>query len=277
MAPAESNKAKIAKRVIEVLEFFDEEHPQATVMDIVRRFDRPQSSTSELLSSLVDLGVLYKDPCSRSYSPTPRAAMLGSGVQPAIVRDGRLTGIVDRLSAQTGLAIAVFGLVGLKVQIYSWRAGKRPLRTSRSDGFSGGQHEHLSDSAAGWLLLSTVPQPRRDGMVRRLNAEAAPERKFCFSEMAARVQRCRDHGYAIGVAGFGSHAETAAVLLPGLPETQPLAIGFVYEPSEQIDRWKLLQSLTAALARCMEDGTQEPASVQPLFEDRNTKREIKHG
>ena len=54
MALAESNKAKIAKRVIEVLEFFDEEHPQATVMDIVRRFDRPQSSTSELLSTLVD-------------------------------------------------------------------------------------------------------------------------------------------------------------------------------------------------------------------------------
>ena len=76
MAQVESNKAKIAKRVIEVLEFFDEDHPQATVMDIVRRFDRPQSSTSELLSSLVDLGLLHKDPCSRSYSPTPRAAML---------------------------------------------------------------------------------------------------------------------------------------------------------------------------------------------------------
>jgi hypothetical protein len=65
----ESNKAKIARRVIEVLEFFDEAHPRATVMDIVRRFNRPQSSTSELLSSLVDLGLLYKDPYSRSYTP----------------------------------------------------------------------------------------------------------------------------------------------------------------------------------------------------------------
>ncbi|WP_235209885.1 helix-turn-helix domain-containing protein [Sphingobium sp. Ant17] len=116
MAQLESNKAKIAKRVIEVLEFFDEDHPHATVMDIVRRFDRPQSSTSELLSSLVDLGLLHKDPCSRSYSPTPRAAMLGAAVQPKLVRDGVLTGLIDRLSAQTCLGVAVFGMVGLKAR-----------------------------------------------------------------------------------------------------------------------------------------------------------------
>ena len=277
MAPAESNKAKIARRVIEVLEFFDEEHPQATVMDIVRRFDRPQSSTSELLSSLVDLGVLYKDPVSRSYSPTPRAAMLGSGVQPAIVRDGRLTAMIDRLSAQTGLGIGVFGVVGLKAQVYASRAGKRPVRSVRVAGFCGGQQEHLSDCAAGWLLLSTVPQPRRDGMLRRLNAEAAAERKFCFGDMANRIQQARDAGHAIGQAGFGSQAEVTAMLLPGLPETQPLAVGLVYEPSDQIDRPRLLQSLAAALTRCMNDETPEPASVQPLFDGWSNKREMKHG
>jgi len=129
MAQIESNKAKIAKRVIEVLEFFDEDHPQATVMDIVRRFDRPQSSTSELLSSLVDLGLLHKDPCSRSYSPTPRAAMLGAAVQPKLVRDGVLTGLIDRLSAQTGLGVAVFGMVGNGVrQWMRHRAGQGAVR-----------------------------------------------------------------------------------------------------------------------------------------------------
>ena len=78
MPAQESNKAKIAKRVIEVLDFFDDSHPTATVMDIVRRYDRPQSSTSELLSTLVELGILYKDNASRSYTLTPRAAILGT-------------------------------------------------------------------------------------------------------------------------------------------------------------------------------------------------------
>ena len=264
MASVESNKAKIAKRVIEVLEFFDEEHPEATVMDIVRRFNRPQSSTSELLSSLVELGLLYKNPCSRSYAPTPRAAMLGAAVQSGLVRDGRLSGLVDRLSAQTGLAVAVFGMVGLKVQIFNWRAGKCELRTAGPVGFSGGQHEYLSDSAVGWLLLSTVVAARREGIIRRLNAEARVERKFSTVEMVARVQQCRDNRHASGIAGFGSIADVAAVLLPGQPEHQPLAIGLVYEPSSQIEPLVLLQTLNDAVARCAGDSSAILGTVQPL-------------
>ena len=73
----DSNKTKIARRVIEVFEFFASEQRRATVMDIVRRYDRPQSSTSELLGALVEMGLLYKDPQSRSYAPTPRLAAYG--------------------------------------------------------------------------------------------------------------------------------------------------------------------------------------------------------
>lgn len=265
MTATESNKARIAKRVIEVLEFFDDEHPQATVMDIVRRFDRPQSSTSELLSNLVGLGLLYKDRQTRSYSLTPRAAMLGGAVQPRMVRDGRLVGLIDRLSAQTGLGVAVFSMVGLKAQVCSWRTGTRKLRTANAMGLAGGQQEHLSDSAAGWLLLSTVQQPQRDGMLRRLNAEAAPERRFAFADMVACVQQCRDTGHATGIAGFGSIADVTAVLLPGLPENQPLAVGFVYEPSDQIDAAALLRTLQDAVARSVSEEAPASAGVQSLF------------
>ena len=261
-----TNKAKFAKRVIEVLEFFDEEHPQATVMDIVRRFDRPQSSTSELLYCLVEVGLLYKDPHSRSYSPTPRAALLGRTAQPSLVRDGRLTGLIDRLSAQTGLGVGVFGMVGLQAQLYSWRGGQRAVRTSNPFGICGGQKDHLSSSAAGWLLLSTVQQPRRESMLRRLNAEAAPELKFCVSELAARIQQCHDQGAVTDVAGFDSTAQISAVLFPGLPQNQPLAIGFAYEPSEQIDPTLLVQTLKDAVERCFEEQAASSAVVQPLFD-----------
>lgn len=253
MASVESNKAKIAKRVVEVLEYFDDDHPLATVMDIVRRYNRPQSSTSELLSSLVGLGLLYKDPYSRSYTPTPRAALLGCSVQSGIVRNGRLPGLIDRLSAQTGLGVAVLGMVGLSVQIFSWRGGRHPLRTSQTDGFCGGQQECLTDSAAGILLLSTVPQPRRDAMLRRLNAEASEDHKFVMGDMTARVQQCLDSRFASGVAGFGSIADVSAMLLPDQPDGQPLAIALVYEPSEQVDPEALRHTLAEAIARCATD------------------------
>lgn len=261
-----SNKAKIAKRVIEVLEFFDETHPQATVMDIVRRFDRPQSSTSELLSSLVEVGLLYKDPQSRSYSPTPRAAMLGCAAQPSVVRDGRLTGLIDRLSAQTGLGIGVFGMVGLKVQIYTWREGQKPLRTANSFAISGGQKEHLCDSAAGQLLLSTIPPARRESMLRRLNAEASDERKFAFPEMAGKLQKCHIDGQIAGPIGFDTTAQVATVLFPDQPANQPLAIGFVYDASEQVDTAALLETLNDAVTRCFYNQEAAFTVVQPLFE-----------
>lgn len=264
MSATESNKAKIARRVVEVLEFFDDAHPDATVMDIVRRYNRPQSSTSELLSSLVGLGLLYKDPVTRSFTPTPRAALLGCSVQSGVVRDGRLAGLIDRLSAQTGLGVAVFGMVGTSAQIFHWRPGKGELRTSQTECLSGGQMEVLTETAAGQLLLSTLPPSRRDGLLRRINAEASADRKFVSSEMIARVQACQDEGFATGVAGFGTIADVTAMLLPDQPAARPLAIGLVYEPSEQVDAGVLRAALADAVERCEADKPLHIASVERI-------------
>jgi DNA-binding IclR family transcriptional regulator len=263
MGEVHSNKAKIAKRVIEVLEFFDDDHPSATVMDIVRRYNRPQSSTSELLSSLVDLGLLYKDATTRSYTLTPRAAILGSAAQPAIIRDGRLTSIVDRLSAQTGLGVGVFGLIGLNAQIFSWRSGARTLRTANPKGFGGGLQDALCGGAIGKLLLATVAEPRRSGMIRRMNAEASEDKKFSFAEMLAEVQNAQDDRHTVGVAGFGTIADAVAVLLPGQPAGHPIALAFVYEPSDQVDPAALVACLKDAIARAS-DELADIASVHSL-------------
>lgn len=262
-APA-MNKAKIARRVIEVLEFFDEEHREATVMDIVRRYKRPQSSTSELLTSLVELGLLYKDPYSRSYTLTPRAAMLGSHFQPDIVRDGRLTTLVDRLAAQTGLSVGVFGMIGLNAQIFTWRSGKRRLQAGDTRTFGGGLQERLTDSAAGWMLLSSVAQPRRDGLIRRLNAESPDGRTFSFADMSAQIQSCQDRGYAVGPTGFGSSAQTCAMLLPGQPDSRPMAIGFAFDRADTVDTSALVQCLHYAVQRCGEQAATVQTMVQPF-------------
>ncbi len=257
-----SNKAKIARRVIEVLEFFDHSHREATVMDIVRRYNRPQSSTSELLSSLVDLGLLYKDCVARTYSLTPRAALLGANGQTGPARDGRLVQVIDRLAAQTGLSVAIFGLVGLKAQIISWHPGARcapqPIR-----GIHGGMMRPLSETSAGWLLLSTIPSPRRDGIVRRLNAEAPDERKFAVARMAEVLETCQMGGKVTGHAGFSKGAEITACLLPQNNAQQPLAIGFVHGPEDKVNSESLLLCLDEAVRQCLsqESGHQEPIGM----------------
>ncbi len=247
-----SNKAKIARRVIEVLEYFDDLHTEATVMDIVRRYDRPQSSTSELLSSLVELGLLHKDPYARSYRLTARAALLGSSGQPQMIRDGRLVRLMDQLVSQTGLSIALFGMVGLDSQIVTWRPGQRNAG-SRETQLYGGIKAPLSSSSAGWLMLSTVDSGRREGMVRRLNAEADPSQKFAHADMMAQIEACGERKYVFGPVGHGTHAQNFVTLVPRQPEGHPLAISVIYGRDDKVNAESLMQCVDDAMRKCLPD------------------------
>lgn len=247
-AAMSSNKAKIARRVVEVLDFFDENHREATVMDIVRRYGRPQSSTSELLSSLVELGLLYKDPYSRSYTLSPRAAMMGTSGQPEAVRDGRLVRLIERLVSQTGVSVAMVGMVGLNAQVFNWRPGPRASQ-ALSEEIYGGLQTPLHETAPGLLLLSTIAQPRGDAVLRRLNAEAPDDRKFAFAEMAGNVRLCGEQGHVRGAIGFGTRAEMLAALVPGQPADRPMAIGFVYTAADKVSPENLLVCLEQAIAQ----------------------------
>lgn len=262
MSGLTSNKAKIARRVVEVLEFFDENHPHATVMDIVRRYDRPQSSTSELLSSLVDLGILYKDANNRSYRPTPRAAMLGGSVQAPIVREGRIIALLDRLHAQTGLSVALFGLVGIETQVFTSRISSKDGNDAIGRSFSGGAMERLTDSVAGQLMLSTLSRPRREGIIRRLNAESNGNH-IPYSEMLERVDHYERRGNAIGESGFGADAQICAALLPSYAVDEPMVVGFIFRPSANIDTEALESTLKSAIIQMVES-VSESRSVTPL-------------
>jgi DNA-binding IclR family transcriptional regulator len=251
------NKAKTARRVIEVLEFFDEQRRQATVMDIARRYRRPQSSTSELLAILVEMGLLYKDASARYYTPTPRAAMLGSLFQPSPVRDGRLAMLTDRLVAQTGLGTALMGMVGLNVQMYAWMEGLKPIDSATA--LHGGLQTELCESAAGWLLLSTIEPERRDGVLRRLRAEAPTDRKIDCADLNQRIHECEQLGYAVGPAGFGTAADMCAVLLPSKPAERPMVLGLVYQPYSEIDP----AALVALLQKSIQSYIGQPNNVLP--------------
>jgi DNA-binding IclR family transcriptional regulator len=246
------NKAKTARRVIEVLEFFDEQNRHATVMDIARRYKRPQSSTSELLAILVEMGLLYKDPNSRSFRPTPRAALLGSLCQPTMVRDGRLSMLSDRLVSQTGQGAAVMGMVGLQVQMFRWIPGSKPVASTLPNGLSGGALGSLCDSAAGWLLLSTVPTERREGVLRRLRAEAPADRAFNTAEIREHVEQAARQGYAVGPAGFGATAQMCAALVPAEAGERPLVLGLIHEAGEGHEPHAMAAMLQKALRECVD-------------------------
>lgn len=249
----EPSKTKIARRVIEVFEFFDEQNPTATVMDIVRRYGRPQSSTSELLASLVELGLLYKDSYSRAYFPTPRMATLSSSAQPAMIRSGRLFAFMDQLAQSTHCSVALFGIVGTHVQVFR-SAPASPVATRP---LGSGTSECLSDTAVGLLLLSTMPPEQARSLLWRLNAEAPEDRRISLLELVELVATCRRQGHATGKAGFDTDALVTATLLPRREDERPLALGLFHAQHAAIDVDALLATMKRGIERSATDERSE--------------------
>jgi DNA-binding IclR family transcriptional regulator len=251
----DSNKTKIARRVIEVFEFFAAENRRATVMDIVRRYDRPQSSTSELLCALVEMGLLYKDPQSRSYAPTPRLAALGHACQPEAIGDGRLFAYMDRLAQTSRCGVGLFGIVGTHVQVFRWAHG-----TELDDlDLACGSSAPLSASAAGLLLLSSLGPSQASKMLWRLNAEAAATDRFSLADLNEQIARFGQLGHAMGDSGFTRQTRVAAVLLPDQMGERRLALGVVYGASSAVDPEALIATLHHGVRGCLsDDGADAP-------------------
>lgn len=242
------NKVKIAKRVIEVFEYFDGDHRSATVMDIARSYGRPQSSTSELLSSLVELGFLYKNTRARSYSLTPRVAILGMAAQPRLLRNGDLLAQMERLARNAGCGVALIGMVGVQAQIYHWVANA----TWAGASLAAGSSKSMVASAAGRLLLSTQAPDVCSGMLRRLNAEAGADEKFQHCEALEQVRVVGRQGWADGPSGFDGTADMTALLLPREHGERPLVLALLHDRASAVDSTALLSEMRAVVAQCLD-------------------------
>jgi DNA-binding IclR family transcriptional regulator len=218
------------------------------VMDIVRRYGRPQSSTSELLASLVEMGLLYKDARSRSFLPTPRLASLGRSGLPASLRNGRLFAFMDRLAYQTRLAVALVGVVGTHAQIFRWSPGS----DSSTRDLGCGAATALSDSVAGLLLLAAMQPDYARRILWRLHAEGPEHERFLPAEVQEQVRQFRRQGHATGSSGFAGGMRMTAMLLPIAEGDRPLAVGLLYPEFCSIDPDALVATLERGIAQCHE-------------------------
>lgn len=222
----EPGKATNARRIVQVLEFFDLWGRPATPKEIRAHYNWPQSSTSELLSVLVESGLLYRDAGSRFY-PTPRAAMLSAGAQPKVARQGKMLALMTRLVERGGGSAMLIGRVGREAQIFSLAPSVRA--GWRETPIPAGRKAPLHESAAGWLLLSTLGRARLRSVLHALRSEASPDRPLDLSAIESQVDACGQQGYVAGPAGFDTALDFCGVLIPGAPADQPLVIGLAYD------------------------------------------------
>jgi DNA-binding IclR family transcriptional regulator len=211
----EAKSIKSAQRVFEVLEFFDADHPEATVTDISRRYGYPQSSASELLSYMVHLGYLRRGSRGRSFRLSMRVAMLGAWVQPQLVRSGKLLRLIDEVAEQTGCSVVLATNTGVRLQCLH--------AVRRSSGAPNqGDLLPLLHSAEGRALLLTLDRELVRKYVHRLNSEAEAENaRIRFEELAADLDESSARGYVRRIDGDGA---SFAILMPNTDRSEQLAL-----------------------------------------------------
>ncbi|MEO5597188.1 MAG: helix-turn-helix domain-containing protein [Novosphingobium sp.] len=234
-------KIKSADRVLEIFEMFSEERQSVTVMDVARTLNVPQSSTSELLGSLVRRGYLCRDRSVRTFRPTARVALLGAWVQPQLFRHGRLLSMMDSLQEETGEAIVLASMIGLELKHV------HVVGDSLPDTLTSGTEHHLLHSPFGVALLSVMYRENVRKLVHRLNAESDASLHVRYSDLEATLNRASRQGYQVGDLADGRAA--VAMLLPQRMDEEQLVIG-IAGPAERINARceQLVQTLRGAIA-----------------------------
>lgn len=236
-------KIKSAQRALEVLEYFQRERGEATVMEIARAMGYPQSSTSELLSCLVALGYLKHNRAARCYEPTARVAVLGAWVQPSLFRDGRLLSLMDHI-ADEAEAVAVLGQrLDLNVQILHAVAAK----TAGIAPPGVGSQKPLPHSAMGRVMLAAMDRGHVRKLMHRHNADSAEDRRVIVESLCAEC----DGIDAVGYADSPDHnAHMIAMLLPSADGQEALALGLRVTSRQWHERGDhFVQLLRGAIAR----------------------------
>jgi len=230
-----SNKTAIVKsamRTFAVLEFFRETKRAASMTEISSALEMPQSSTSVLLRSLVELNYLEYDRKTRRFIPSYRVNLLGDWIRRSPFRDTKLTDLMEELWTATGGETVMLGQ-------QAGAAGMRYLHvvpgSSRLQFIAhAGQIRPMVRTALGHVLLSQMPNTRIRGIIRRNNAEepsqSARVHETAFLEEVARIRR---RGFSESGGRTTPGANTIGMLVPLPKRRAPLAIG-IGGPIERI-------------------------------------------
>lgn len=213
---------KSAIRVLEILEFFDRRHGEATVTDIVRELKYPQSSTSILLQNLTELGYLQRGSTGKTYVPTARVTFLGSWIAPMETPTGDILALMQELGETTGETIILATLTNDFVRYVH----VVPATTAMRLHVVPGMIRPIATSGLGRLFMSMMGDDRiRRIVVQHNAAEAEDTKRLSMAAVRRDLAAVRAAGYALSLDRITQGAGVVCVPLPPAALGTPHAIG----------------------------------------------------
>lgn len=221
---------KSARRVLEVFEFFAQRRGPASVGEISKALNYPQSSTSVLMRCLHELRYMHYDAQQRLYRPTLRLALTSSWLREENFSGVELTSLMTELRDRTEGSV----VLGIQNDVDLQYIQVIPARVPVQFVMRIGQVRPICGTAVGKALLAELQDVKVSAIVRRINARRSCEHPIDLRGLLAELAEIRRTGLASSVNAASPGASVIAAVIPLSKEDVPMAVG-VGGPSEFID------------------------------------------
>ncbi|MDA9392223.1 hypothetical protein WN73_16800 [Bradyrhizobium sp. CCBAU 45394] len=247
---------KSARRVIEIMEFFDRKRRALGLKEICEALDYPVSSGAAMLKSLMLLGYLEYDRVTRTYLPTMRIAVLGRWVADQLFNEFKMLPLMDDLRERTRETIILGTQSEIRAQYVHVLRSPQPLSYSAEPG----SLRPLTRSGVGLVLLSTKSDAEIDTLVYRSNYdEANRARRVALKEVMEKVTVIRKQGYFFSRHLYTEGVGVIAMPLPVAPYNRTFVIA-LGGPVRRLE--KNLSSNLVAMRRAIKAFLPDPSALR---------------
>ncbi len=182
------------QRAIDILDLFDEHHPELGTTEIAQALGLPKSTAAGLILTLDQNGYLEQNPATRKYrlgyKLAERAGLLLSQFDLRQIASPSLEALRDRCNESINLAVRDGPYV-----VYIERLDGTSMLGMRSEI---GKRERIHSTALGKAILSTLPEAELQEFIARLKfVPVTPRTITSPTTFLVELQKTCQRGFAI--------------------------------------------------------------------------------
>lgn len=221
-----------AARTMALLEVFARERRELSNSDLARLMDLPESSCSDLLHTLHELGYLMRTARTRRFYPTARLLTVAKGIAAGDSLYAVASEACELLRDKTGETGMCGRVEAGVVKVLAFAEGTHPLRYVENVGNKIALHVSALGKAA--LSLGTPEEAARQLRLKPLK-QIAPGSITDLAALEAQIAQAREQGWMwVENEGFDG---LAAIAVAGYLGDEPLALS-IAGPTERLRRTK---------------------------------------
>lgn len=213
---------KSAMRTFEVLELFEERRTPLHLHEIYSALGYPQSSTTNLLKSMVSMGYLNYNRSNRTYLPSTRLNMLGNWLHGYFRSSGGYGKLAEELQRRTDETVGIVCQNDLYIQYIIMMTPDHEHKLPPS----AGTMRLMIDSSSGLALMARMKDRAIENIWRYTNYYKLNDAStYNFTELMREINWVRKVGYAYIAKRATPVTSSIAMALDEHLFGMPMAIG----------------------------------------------------